>query len=259
MSSTPAMSDALGQIAKLEARNGALERESNVALIQIAELEERIRALELLSTVQERRRWARTCSCGHPATTQPPSRSRSSGRADGGGGGAAASSWRAEPCRPNPAQSQTVDPGPPPPPENSPPQTVVPPPTPPPCTHHTQGNAYANRRVTISALNRARNTQELEKLFASLGSTLFWDDASGLDALWWRVEAEVANKRIAVQFCGTQANRTVLIRCCACEQQVFVEHGNSVPPERYPGLRGRLFGFFDNPRLVVNQGPARQL
>ena len=305
------MSDALEQIAQLEVRTGALEREWNVALEQIAALQERIKFLELELSAGPRR-WARRAgaSCGHPAPSHPTSRSRSSGRAVGGQEGAAAPSSRAEPCRPRrtqsssptptsaaaaardaataasaataaagaaaaagtsaaaaalgagaaaatgtAAQSQTVDPGPPPPPENPPPPAVAPPPTPLTCTHHTPGNAYANSRVTVSSKNQVETQDELGQLFSHLHSTLFSGDDRGLEDLWWRVEEELLKKRIVVFSCTTKANRWVLIRCAACQQQVCVEHGKWVSAHSFAELRQRLFGFFANPPIVVDQGP----
>ena len=115
--------------------------------------------------------------------------------------------------------------------------------------HSRRGN-MADDSVTCPGTNQCRSSEELEKLFNHLGSTLFRDNLTGLHDLWWRVEKEIHDDRIEVHFCTTPANRCVLFRCKSCRQQVCAPHGHWVDRQKYTGLRRNLLTWFCNPHVV---------
>ena len=122
------------------------------------------------------------------------------------------------PTLPGSPPHKKVAPGPPPPPPGNalgsppPPLGNAPPLAPRRCTHHLHGKHFANDSVTCSRHNQVKSPDELTKLFTHLQATLFTDDQTGFDRLWYRVESEMLEERVEVHFCRTQANRFVVLR-----------------------------------------------
>ena len=100
------------------------------------------------------------------------------------------------------------------------------------------------------ATERANSSFSSSKLMSLLGATLFREDLTWHDKLWWRISKAVSQKIVDAYSCKTQANRYVLLRCRCCHAQVVADHNVYTTPEERREARRALLTWWTNPTIV---------